>query len=89
MAYEQKDNSGSLFRNDKRETDSQPHAKGSALIEGVEFWVSAWTNTSERTGEKYQKLSFTRKEQAATAPPKRKAEPAPADDNWQDSDIPF
>jgi hypothetical protein len=41
MAYEQKDNSGSLFRNDKRETDSQPHAKGSALIEGVEFWVSA------------------------------------------------
>jgi hypothetical protein len=88
MPYEQKDNSGSLFKNDKRENDSQPHAKGSAMVDGVEYWVSAWTNTSERTGEKYQKLAFTRKEQPASmVPPKRKAEPEPGD-NWSD-DIPF
>ena len=60
MAYEQKNNSGALFKNDKRETEKHPNAKGSALIDGVEYWVSAWTNTSEK-GVKYQSLSFQRK----------------------------
>jgi hypothetical protein len=61
MAYEQKDMSGSLFRNDRREKDTHPHAKGSALIGGVEYWVSAWTKEA-RDGSKYQSLSFTPKE---------------------------
>lgn len=61
MAYEQKDNSGSLFKNDRREKDTHPHAKGSALIGGVEYWVSAWTKEA-RDGSKYQSLSFTVKE---------------------------
>jgi hypothetical protein len=61
MAYEQKDMSGSLFRNDRREKDTHPHAKGSALIGGVEYWVSAWTKEA-RDGSKYQSLSFVRKE---------------------------
>lgn len=60
MAYEQKENSGSLFKNDKREKDSHPHAKGSALIDGVEYWVSAWTKDGSKG--KFQSLSFQRKE---------------------------
>lgn len=63
MAYEQKDNSGALFVNDKRETDKHPNAKGSAMIGGVEYWVSAWTNTSSK-GTKYQSLSFQPKDGA-------------------------
>jgi len=62
MAYEQKDNSGSLFKNDKREKDTHPQAKGSALIDGVEYWMDAWTN-EDRNGNKYQSLKFKRKEQ--------------------------
>lgn len=58
--YETKDNSGVLFANDRREKDTQPNAKGSALIDGVEYWVSAWTNTSSK-GTKYQGLKFERK----------------------------
>jgi hypothetical protein len=61
MAYEQKDNSGSLFKNDKREKDTHAHAKGTALIDGVEYWVDAWTNEA-RDGSKYQSLKFKRKE---------------------------
>jgi hypothetical protein len=60
MAYEQKDNSGTLFKNDKREKDSHPHAKGSAMIDGVEYWVSAWTKDGSKG--KFQSLSFQRKE---------------------------
>ena len=59
--YEQKDNAGALFINDKREKETQPNAKGSAMIGGVEYWVSAWTNTSSK-GTKYQSLKFERKD---------------------------
>jgi hypothetical protein len=61
MAYEQKDNSGTLFKNEKREKDSHPHAKGTALIDGVEYWVSAWTK--EGAKGRFQSLSFQKKEQ--------------------------
>jgi hypothetical protein len=71
MAYEQKDMSGSLFKNDKREKDSHPHAKGTALIDGVEYWVSAWTK--EGAKGKFQSLSFRRKEQRQPAPQKQEA----------------
>ena len=62
MAFEQKDNSGSLFKNDKREKDTHPHAKGSAKIDGVDYWVSAWTKTKDG-GEKWQSLAFKRKDE--------------------------
>lgn len=62
MAYEQKDNSGSLFKNDKREKDSHPHATGSCMIDGVEYWVSAWTKEGQKG--RWQSLSFKRKEKA-------------------------
>lgn len=64
MAYEMKPDSGSLFKNDKRDKDTHPHAKGSALIDGVEFWVDAWTNT-DKNGNKYQSLKFKRKDTQA------------------------
>lgn len=61
MAYEQKPDTGSLFVNDRREKDSQPNAKGTALIGGIQYWVSAWTNET-KGGQKYQSLKFERKD---------------------------
>ncbi len=63
MAYEPKDMSGTLFRNDKREKDSHPHATGTAIIDGVEYWVSAWTK--EGAKGKFQSLSFKPKQERA------------------------
>lgn len=60
-SYQQKDNSGALFANAKREKESHPNATGTAMIGGVEYWVSAWTNTSEK-GVVYQGLKFEPKE---------------------------
>lgn len=62
MSFEHKPDTGSLFVNDKREKDTHPNAKGSALIDGVDYWVSAWTNTT-KGGAKYQSLKFSRKDE--------------------------
>ena len=37
-----KDNSGVLFKNDKKETEKHPHYKGSIMVDGQEYWLSAW-----------------------------------------------
>jgi hypothetical protein len=59
--FEQRDNSGSLFKNEKREKETHPHATGSAMIDGVEYWVSAWTK--EGKNGKFQSLAFKKKEE--------------------------
>ncbi|WP_376742467.1 hypothetical protein [Ensifer canadensis] len=61
MAYEKRDLTGTLFKNDKREKDSHPHATGSCVIDGVEYWVSAWTKDGQKG--KFQSLAFKRKEE--------------------------
>ena len=62
--FQHKPDSGSIFKNDKREKDSHPHGKGSALIGGVEYWVSSWNNVSQKDGQPYRSLKFTRKDAA-------------------------
>ena len=61
-------NKGALFANKRREKQTQPNATGTVNIEGVEYYVDAWTNTSE-AGQKYQSLKFKRKEQVAPTAP--------------------
>lgn len=84
MAYEQRDNSGSLFKNQKKESESHPNATGSAMIDGVEFWVSAWTK-KDKNGNPWQSLSFRRKDEAQGAPKARRVDAAPPESD----DIPF
>jgi uncharacterized protein (DUF736 family) len=58
MAYEMKPNTGSLFKNDRKETDSHPDYKGTALIDGLgECWLDAWINTA-KDGSKYMSLKM-------------------------------
>ena len=89
MAYEQRDNSGTLFKNEKREKDTHPHATGTALIGGVEYWVSAWTK--EGAKGKFQSLAFKPKEDRPTPPPEPKADPRRLEERgWpNEDDIPF
>jgi hypothetical protein len=47
---------GVLFRNEKKTPgDSRPNAKGRIQINGVVYWLSSWTKTSQK-GDKYQQL---------------------------------
>lgn len=87
MAFETRDNSGSLFRNNRREKDSQPNATGKALIGGVMHYVDAWTKT-DKNGDKWQSLSF----KPVTAVPAPAAQPITARgssgfDDLRDSDL--
>lgn len=80
MAYEQRDNSGTLFKNERREKDTHPHATGTAMIDGVMYYVSAWTKEGGKG--KFQSLAFKRKDEQRQAV----KEPRRQDD---DTDLPF
>jgi hypothetical protein len=83
MAYEQKELSGSLFKNEKKLTDNHPNMTGSALIDGKEYWVSAWTK--EGSKGRWQSLSFTPKEAKRSGGSAKPGKPNDPDDDL----IPF
>jgi len=62
MAYEQRDNSGSVFKNDRKEKDSHPDRQGTCMIDGKEYWISGWVKTSAK-GD-WLSLAFKPKEKA-------------------------
>ena len=64
MAFEQKDNSGAIFKNNKKQNESSPPLTGNAVIGGVEYWVSAWSKT-DKNGEKW--ISFSVKQKNPTS----------------------
>jgi hypothetical protein len=87
MSFEHKPNRGSIFRNERRETDSQPTHKGDGKVVcpecGVTFdvWISAWVNELKNKTGKYFSLAFDKKD----AP--QPVEPPKEED--LDDDIPF
>lgn len=80
--YETKDNSGSLFKNEKKESDKHPDYNGSCLIDGTEYWMSAWLKTAE-SGRKWMSFSFKPKEEAKPAPKRRNTR------DFDDDSVPF
>lgn len=54
MAYQHKEGQGSLFKNEKQ-NDRQPDFKGSIMIKGVTYNISAWNRTSQN-GRQYLSL---------------------------------
>jgi hypothetical protein len=63
MAYEAKNDSGSLFRNERRESDSHPEYRGDGIVNGEAVWINAWVKESKKTGKKFFSLSFKPKQE--------------------------
>lgn len=61
--FEQRDNSGTVFANDRKEKDTHPDRTGSAMIDGIEYWISGWVR-KDRNGKQFLSLAFKRKDQA-------------------------
>jgi hypothetical protein len=57
---EKRDNSGVLFKNDKKETGNHPDYKGNLMVDGKEYWLSAWIKEG-KTG-KFMGLALSPRE---------------------------
>ena len=62
MAYDHQDDSGSLFKNDRKKSPKHPDYTGSAKVDGTEFWLSAWLKGGTNGKPKFMSLAFTPKE---------------------------
>jgi uncharacterized protein (DUF736 family) len=65
--YQTKPNTGALFKNDKKETESHPDYRGNIDVNGVDHWISGWLNTSPK-GVKYMSLKINPKEAQTPKP---------------------
>ncbi len=98
MAYEQKPNTGSLFKNERKTQDTHADYNGSQLIccpkcEKVSaYYQDAWINT-DKNGKKYMSQKLKPKEgQPSAVPAKRKVggmSDAALDDDMGGDSIPF
>jgi uncharacterized protein (DUF736 family) len=80
MAYERKDNSGGLFKNKKKATDSHPDFTGNGLIDGRDYWVSGWKKQT-KDGDAYLSLSFRLKDEMPAKASSSKPSHKSADDD--------
>lgn len=57
--YEQRNNTASMFKNDRKKSPTHADWQGTALIDGKEYYLNAWTK-SGKNGEFYS-LTFKEK----------------------------
>lgn len=84
MAFEQKDNSGSLFKNDRKEKETHPDYKGTAMIDGKVYWISAWLKEGQKG--KFFSFSFKPKDEQPSTPARREQD---RQSDMGGDDIPF
>lgn len=79
---ETKNNSGAIFKNDKKTAETHPDYKGKVNVNGKEMEVALWLKTSQ-AGMKYFSASFSEPYV------KPAVLSAPAEPFAQDDDLPF
>lgn len=85
-------NTGRLFKNDRKQSDKHPDYKGDAKIDGVEMWVSAWVKevqNGDNAGKKFFSMSFQPKDEqrGSSGGGQRRSDPPPK--QQQQDEIPF
>ena len=83
--FEQRDGTGTLFNNREAKGDNEraPDYKGSIMVNGQDFWLSAWIKEGQKG--KFMSLSVQPKEAKAPAKPARQSRPS----RDEDESIPF
>jgi hypothetical protein len=88
MSQQYDDNmTGSISRNERKETDKHPDIKGQCEIDGVAYWIDGWQRTRTSDGGKFYSLRFKAKYSPAAKPKPAPSRTPGADD--MDDDIPF
>ena len=65
----QRDNSGVLFRNEKKDNERAPEYKGNITVDGKDYWLSAWIK--EGKSGKFMGLAVSPKEEYKAKPSER------------------
>ena len=81
MAYERRDNSGSLFKNTQKKTDKHPDYRGDGIINGQDVWINAWLKSGKKGT--FMSLAFSPKDERGE---KQQRDSKPV---ANDEDIPF
>lgn len=84
--YEQRDNSGSLFKNEEKESERHPDYSGMCVINGVEMYMDAWLKTAD-SGRRWMSFSFKAKGKSKDSKPEKQQPSRRQRD--EDSDVPF
>lgn len=67
MAYEQRNNSGSAFPNDRKESENHPDLTGKCMVDGKLYYISTWKKTT-KDGRPWESHSFKAVEEVAARP---------------------
>ena len=85
MAYVPKEGSGSLFKNDRKTTETHPDYTGCIMVNNREHYLSAWVK--EGTKGKFFSVSIGKEKQPKGFTPRGQDE-LPKN-TLEDSDLPF
>jgi uncharacterized protein (DUF736 family) len=86
---EQKINTGTIFKNDKKTADNQPDYRGKINVEGKELEISLWVKTAQ-SGVKYMSAAIKEPYVAPAPAPvlQNTSDKIKAADEFED-DLPF
>jgi hypothetical protein len=68
MAFEVRDNTGTLGINNRKETEKHPDYSGSVRIEGKDYWISGWKKIKQADGSSFLSLAFKPKDGTSARP---------------------
>ena len=87
MSYDN-NNRGAIWGNENKQKDTQPDFKGNAVIDGVEYYVSAWKRKAgDNPRAPALSFSVTKKEEVQSNGVQQTQQAI--DDDFEDSSIPF
>lgn len=78
---------GALFKNNRKDSDNHPDYTGNAVINGQEFWLSAWVKSGNKG--KYMSLSLKPKDSPSKPQASARAAPQRSYAEEMDDEIPF
>jgi hypothetical protein len=91
MATQNKNNSGVLFKNTKKNKENSPDYTGNVTVAGVDYHLAAWIQESKKSNMKYFSFAFTpwselNKKAEKEKPPTK---PAEIESDSEPDEVPF